>query len=91
MVGSLKTGVWDNPFTDVDEGDWFYNEVKYVAVNGLMNGTSDTTFSPTDDMTRAMLVTVLYRIAGEPAVNGTNSFKDVANGRWYTNAIIWAN
>jgi hypothetical protein len=81
---------WTNPFTDVATDDWYYDEVQYVAENGLMNGTGDTTFDPESDMTRAMLVTVLYRLEGEPAVTGTSGFSDVPGGTWYTDAVVWA-
>ena len=79
------------PFIDVAAGDWFYNAVMYAFENDLMKGTSDNKFSPNDTMTRAMLVTVLYRLEGEPAITESNSFSDVPSGQWYTNAIIWAN
>ena len=81
---------WTNPFTDVTTDDWFYDEVLYVAENGLMNGTSETLFSPDADMTRAMFVTVLYRQEGKPTVTADNPFTDVEDGEWYTNAVIWA-
>jgi len=77
-------------FTDVSENNWYYEAVKYVSQNNIMNGTSDTIFNPSTDMTRAMLVTVLYRLEGKPNVSGTNSFTDVKDGQWYTSAIIWA-
>ena len=77
-------------FDDVDEDDWFYEAVMYAAENGLFSGTSSTTFDPNADMTRAMLVTVLYRLEGEPAITGSNGFTDVQDGRWYTDAVVWA-
>ena len=76
--------------TDVSEDDWYYEAIEFVVTNGLFNGTSDTTFSPDKAMTRAMLVTVLYRLEGEPAVTGGDSFTDVKSGQWYTNAVLWA-
>ena len=80
------------PFTDVQETDWFYNAVSCAYVNGLFNGTSNTTFSPNDTMTRAMLAAVLYRLAGSPAGDGkAPAFTDVAPDTWYTNAVAWAN
>ncbi len=82
---------WTNPFTDVKTADWFYGAVKYAVQKELFNGTSDAAFSPNADMTRAMLVTVLYRLDGKPAVTGTNTFTDVESGQWYTDAVIWAN
>jgi hypothetical protein len=81
---------WPNPFTDVKAGDWFYTAVKFVSREELFNGTSKTQFSPNAEMTRAMLVTVLYRLEGMPAVKGANAFKDVAPGEWYTDAVLWA-
>ena len=77
-------------FADVTAANWFYDDVQYVAVNGLMDGTASGRFEPYSQMTRAMLVTVLYRLEGSPSVRGTNSFSDVAQNKWYTNAVIWA-
>ena len=77
-------------FNDVAETDWFYEAVMYAVQNGLFSGTSSTTFDPNDDMTRAMLVTVLYRLEGEPEITGSNAFDDVIDGQWYTDAVIWA-
>ncbi len=80
------------PFTDVQETDWFYNAVSCAYVNGLFNGTSNTTFSPNDTMTRAMLATVLYRTVGSPAIDGEGvAFTDVPLDTWYTDAVAWAN
>lgn len=81
---------WTNPFTDVSSGDWFFDAVKYATQKELFNGTSATTFGPAVEMTRAMLVTVLYRLEGKPAATGTNSFTDVKTGEWYTDAVLWA-
>ena len=79
------------PFTDVNESDWFYNDVYYVWKNGLMNGISANLFSPNSTLTRGMVVTVLYRHEGEPSVAGlSNPFPDVATGLWYTVAVKWA-
>lgn len=78
------------PFTDVREGDWFYDAVAYAYTNGLFNGTSATTFSPNGTMTRSMLVTVLWRMEDEPTANSANPFADVAAGTWYTDAVVWA-
>ena len=82
---------WTNPFTDVKAGDWFYDAVKYATQKELFNGTSATAFGPNTDMTRAMLVTVLYRLEGKPAVTAANPFADVEGGQWYTDAVLWAN
>lgn len=82
--------VWENQFADVKEADWFYGAVKYVYEKGLMKGVSDTAFSPTATTMRAMLVTILYRLEGSPAVSATNPFSDVAAGKYYDDAVIWA-
>lgn len=82
---------WVSPFADVETDDWFYAAVKYAARNELFKGTSETTFSPDANMTRAMLVTVMYRLEGAPAFTASNTFADVAQDEWYTNAILWAN
>lgn len=71
------------PFTDVKQADWFYDEVQYVFENGLMSGTAEAKFQPNATLTRAMLVTVLYRLEGEPAASGS-PFDDVGAGQWYT-------
>ena len=78
------------PFTDVRESDWFYEDVVFAYENGLFAGTSDTTFSPNASMTRAMLVTVLYRLEGQPAVNGRSGFSDVQYNGYYEDAVTWA-
>jgi hypothetical protein len=76
-------------FTDVDTGKWYHEAVDYVLTNGLMNGTGDTTFEPDTNANRAMLVTILYRLEGEPET-GAPTFTDVAADEWYSNAIAWA-
>lgn len=78
------------PFADVRESDWFYEDVAFAYENGLFAGTSDTTFSPNASMTRAMLVTVLYRLEGQPAVNGRSGFSDVQYNGYYEDAVTWA-
>ena len=78
------------PFTDVRESDWFYEDVVFAYENGLFAGTSDTTFSPNASMTRAMLVTVLYRLEGEPTVYGRSGFSDVQYNGYYEDAVTWA-
>ena len=78
------------PFTDVAEGDWFHDAVRYVYDNGLMDGVGDGQFAPNATTNRAMVVTILYRLAGEPAVSGDVAFTDVEPGLWYTNAVTWA-
>ena len=76
-------------FGDVPQNIWFASGVQFAAEQGLFTGVSANEFAPYDPMTRAMLVTVLHRLDGADA-SGTNSFTDVLNGKWYTNAIAWA-
>ena len=76
-------------FTDVSETAWYKNSVDYTVEHGLMNGTGSNTFEPESTMTRAMLVTVLWRYANAPKP-GANPFTDVPNGKWYTDAVAWA-
>ena len=78
------------PFTDVKSGNWFYDAVKYAYEQGLMTGTSATTFAPNETMNRAMIVTVLYRLEKSPAVTGASKFTDVPAGQWYSDAVAWA-
>lgn len=78
------------PFTDVKSGNWFYEAVKYAYAQGLMTGTSATTFAPNGTMNRAMIVTVLYRLEKSPAVTGASKFTDVPAGQWYSDAVAWA-
>ena len=78
------------PFPDVTEGDWFYDAVRYAYENGLMDGVGDNLFAPNSETTRAQLVTILYRLAGQPAVSGDLPFTDVEAGTWYTDAVAWA-
>ena len=77
------------PFTDVKETDWFYDAVGYVYENGMMSGTGNNQFSPNVTTTRGMIVTILYRLEGSPAVS-TSSFDDVAAGEYYANGVSWA-
>ena len=88
-TGNPQTGV-DVPFTDVSENDWFYADVAYVYANGLMAGTSMITFSPNVTTTRGMIVTILYRLEGEPTLSGICPFDDVKSGSYYEKAITWA-
>ena len=81
---------WKNPFTDVKKSDWFYTNVEYAVNNKLMNGTTATTFAPNEPLTRGMLVAILYRAEGEPAVNKSIPFSDVDANTYYSNAVVWA-
>ena len=76
--------------TDVPETAWYHDAVDYMMAKGLMGGVSATTFDPEGTLTRAQLVTVLYRIEGELEVDGKHQFKDVPSGKWYSDAICWA-
>lgn len=87
---SAFAAVEDTGFSDVAADAWYADAVEYVRDNGLMSGTSATTFSPDTDTSRAMLATILYRASGSPAVSGSPAFTDVAPGAWYADAVAWA-
>ena len=78
------------PFPDVTEGDWFYDAVRCAYETGLMDGVGDNLFAPNSETTRAQLVTILYRLAGQPEPGGDSGFSDVETGTWYTDAVAWA-
>lgn len=78
------------PFTDVPTSAWFYDSVRNVYENYIMNGVSPTLFQPNGTMSRAMVATVLWRLEGEPEMDDTSVFTDVPRGQWYTQAITWA-
>lgn len=77
-------------FVDVNKNQWYHEGIDFAVSNGLFNGVSKTEFEPDEPMTRAMLVTVLWRLDGKPEPAGSNPFSDVKNGEWFTDAIIWA-
>ena len=81
--------VGELPFSDVEASKWYSEAVKYVYQNGLMNGTSSTTFTPTGTTTRGMIVTMLYRLEDEPSATASK-FTDVASGSYYADAVAWA-
>lgn len=89
LVACLCTTAHAASFVDVPDQEWYSEQVKYVSELGLMNGTSATEFSPDLMLSRGMMLTILYRMAGEPAVSGTG-FTDVEPGKWYTAAAAWA-
>ena len=93
-IEEIETPLTDLPikrtYSDVTTDDWFYEAVVYVSENGLMEGTGENKFSPNVSMSRAMLVTVLYRLDGSPEVSGEIPFPDVGSGKWYSDAILWA-
>ena len=85
------TGTDDRlPFDDVRRGDWFYDDVRYVYETGLMNGTANRIFAPNVSTTRAMIVTILWRLEGSPVVNFAIRFRDVVENAWYSEAVRWA-
>ena len=86
----LDTSSAADKFTDVDKNAWYIDAVNYVVEKGLMEGTGATTFAPNATTTRAMIVTILYRLEGEPGVTKDVKFTDVASGQWYSDAINWA-
>ena len=89
VTATFDKAVITLPFTDVNANDWFYDPVCFVYENGLMTGTSATTFEPNTSLSRAMLVAVLHRLEGSPAASGSD-FSDVASGDWYAEAVNWA-
>ena len=89
VIDNHNHGVIELPFTDVADSDWFYDPVCFVYSQGLMTGTSATTFEPNISLSRAMLVAVLHRLEGSPAASA-GDFTDVADGDWYAQAVNWA-
>ena len=89
-VGQAFAAVSDTGFADVDADDWYAEAITYCDEQGLMSGNTETSFAPNETMSRAMLATVLYREAGEPAVSGSSAFADVVAGQWYSDAVLWA-
>lgn len=89
LLPASALAVGTNPFTDVESNDWFYDEVLYVNDEGLMTGTSTTTFSPADNTTRGMIVTILHRLTGTPEA-ADSTFQDVADDQYYADAVDWA-
>lgn len=77
------------PFTDMN-GHWAYDAVSYAYKNSLMNGVNASRFAPDSTLNRAMMVTMLYRMTGSPAVSGNSVFSDVPSGKWYSDAVQWA-
>ena len=77
------------PFTDVKTTDWFYGAVKYTYDNGILKGATDTEFRPSKNITRADLLTILWRMEGEPQVTGVKDFPDISEKAYYANAVRW--
>ena len=82
-------GSWKNPFADVKADDWFYDAMKYVNENELMDGTSGSSFEPNINITRGMLITMLFRAEDEPSTTNANPFGDVYSEQWYADAVVW--
>lgn len=78
------------PFTDVKQGQWFCDATKYCYGQKLISGTTTTTFSPMMNCSRAMIVSILYRLEGQPEVYASNAFSDVDNSQWYAKSVVWA-
>ena len=81
---------WENPYNDVAKDDWFYDAVKYVTENDLMNGMGNDMFMPYATSERAMIVTILWRLEGMPGAENAIEFSDVHNSDWYYDAVMWA-
>ena len=81
---------WINPYSDIEVGQWYYEDTEYISENNLMNGVTTTTFDPSGTSTRAMVATVLWRLSGSPASTAVNPFSDIQTGMWYTEAVTWA-
>ena len=91
LDGLISMSEWDNPFEDVKKEDWFFDNVRYVSENQYMSGMSATTFAPNACVTRAMLVTILWRVDGEPITNESIlSFCDITPNDYYVEAVRWA-
>ena len=90
FVGYDPAAVWVNPFSDVAEGAWYYDAVRYASENGLMGGYGNGKFGPNDNLSRAQFAQILFNKEGRPVVNYLLRYNDVADGAWYTEAVRWA-
>ncbi len=90
IAGGMVSAAETSPYKDVKPSRWSYADIMYVSERGLMTGTSADKFAPAETMTRAMVVTVLYRLQGEPEIAYQSKFSDVKKDKWFTNAVIWA-
>ena len=90
FVGYDPAAVWENPYSDVAEGAWYYDAVRFVSENGLMGGYGNGLFGPNDNLSRAQFAQILFNKEGRPVVNYLLQYGDVAEGAWYTEAIRWA-
>lgn len=91
-IGANFVGTWkvERKFKDVQRGMWYVNYIQYVFDNGIMSGKSEDTFDPNGNLTRAEFASVLYSLAGKPAVTYTDNFSDVPDKQWYTRPVMWA-
>ena len=90
-IKDTVTSSYGLPFTDVQSQKWYRRAVEYVYKNDIIKGLNDYTFGPDDKLSRSMMVTILYRMAGSPSVSGTSPFKDVKDSsKWYYKAVLWA-
>jgi hypothetical protein len=89
-ISAVFSPVRDNIYSDVAETNWFYDAVMFMTESGLMQGVSQNLFAPNADLTRGMLITILYRMENEPEVNDGSGFSDVEPGLWYSDAVAWA-
>lgn len=90
VTASFAPIVWNNPYTDVATGTWYYEAVRFVSENGLMGGYGKGLFGPNDNLSRAQLVQILYNHAGRPVIQNGSAFTDAAPGAWYADAVAWA-
>jgi len=90
VVGTANTSKWINPYSDVKESSWYYDAVRYVSANGLMQGTEAAAFSPNAKTSRGMIVTILWRMENEPEASKEIAFADVKTGKYYYDAVAWA-
>ncbi len=81
--------IWDNPYSDITDTDWYYDAIRFVTESGLMNGIGTDTFGPGLSTSRGMIITILYRLEGEPSTALVYTFKDVASGKYYADAVAW--
>ena len=88
-ITSMRVSAADMPFTDVEKGKWYYDEIKTVYEKGLMTGTSETRFEPQTSLTRAMFITILGRLAGAEG-EGSDTFPDTDKDTWYSKYVAWA-
>ena len=90
LTGMTAVSAAKSPFSDVPEGSWFFEPVTSMSASGCVSGVSATKFDPNGSMTRAMVVTILYRMGGGSAAKSPAGFSDVPNGVWYTGPVAWA-